>query len=265
MNQKSYKFGEKLPISATIICYNEESNIEETLKSLDFVDEIIIVDSYSTDKTIEVVSKYTSKIFYKKFEDFSSQRNFALSKVSNNWVMRIDADEVLPEKLIKRLYDIVNKDDCSHKKVYKVARKVNFMGRLIKHSHWGDKPCHFLFNFNNFKYKNAVHELPNIEGVEQIVLKNAYFIHNTYKNISSMIRKTDQYSTIKAKQLFDKNVKVSSFHLLIKPAYRFLFHFIIHFGFLDGRRGYIIARMKALEVYWRYLKCWRLQEGESFD
>jgi len=261
----NYKLDEKLPISATIICYNEELNIEETLKSLYFIDEIIIVDSHSTDKTIDIVSKYTSKIFYKKFEDFSSQRDFAVSKVSNKWVMRIDADEVLPEKLIKRLYDIVNKDDCSKKKVYKVARKVNFMGRLIKHSNWRDKPCHFLFNFNDFKYKNKVHETPNIKDVERIVLKNAYFIHNTYKNISSMIRKTDQYSTLKAIRLFEKNTKISRFHFVIKPLHRFMFHYIYNFGFLDGRQGYVIAKMKALEVYWRYLKCWRLQEGESID
>jgi len=265
MSQKSYKFGEKLPISATIICYNEESNIEETLRSLDFVDEIVVVDSYSTDKTIEIVSKYSDKIYYNKFQDFSSQRNIALSKVSNNWVMRIDSDEVISTELKQRIYDILNSDDCSKQIVYKTALKNMFMGRLIKHSNWGGKPVHFLYNFNQFKYKNAVHELPDIKGVDEIVLKNVYLIHNTYKGVDVMFRKTDQYSTIKAKQLFEKNAKVSSFHLLIKPAYRFLFHYIIHFGFLDGRQGFIIARMKALEVYWRYLKCWRLQEGESLD
>ncbi|RXQ94472.1 glycosyltransferase family 2 protein [Ancylomarina salipaludis] len=265
MNRKNYKFGEKLPISATIICYNEESNIEETLKSLDFIDEIIVIDSYSTDKTIEIVSRYTDKIYYNKFKDFSDQRNIALSKVSNNWVMRIDSDEIITPSLKQKIYDILNQDDCSRQIVYKTALKNMFMGRLIKHSNWGGKPVHFLYNFNHFKYKNAVHELPDITETQEIVLKNVYLIHNTYKGVTVMFRKTDQYSTIKAKQLFDKQVKITPFHLAIKPTYRFIFHYLLNLGFLDGRQGFIIAKMKALEVYWRYLKCWRLQKGETID
>lgn len=261
---KLYNMTNKLPISATIITLNEERDIEKLLKSLHFVDEIILVDSYSTDKTVEIAKKYTDKVYLREFKNFSDQRNFALSKATNKWIMRVDGDEAITPELEEKIRDIVKKDDGSTKKCYMVKWKFRFMNGNLKYSQIGNHYVHFLMNNNDFQYRKAVHESPDIPDWESVKIKGVRLYHDTFKSTERYIEKMNLYSSLRTKDLLKKNPNVTM-GLLFKPTYRFFYHFIMNLGFLDGFPGYMFAKMQALECRLRFIKFREFKENNSKD
>lgn len=248
-------------LTVVIISLDEEERIEQTLDSVCFADEIIIVDGISTDRTVEIARKYTDKIIERKFENFSFQRNFALSMATNKWVFVIDCDEIVTPELRAEIEDVVA-SDAEPDTAYLIGRDNIFMDKRLKFSGVRNDKVIRLFP-NNIRYKiTRVHEIPEI-GHMKVKRLEGRIQHMTYKSYGSMLQKIDHYSTLKALDMFEAGYNPTYFKMIFKPMFRFFRHFIIQCGFLDGKRGFIIAYIRALEVFQRLTKVWRMNQGED--
>lgn len=248
-------------IKALIITYNEERNLEELISNLSFVDEIIIVDSLSTDKTEEIARKSSKIKFYKNdFKDYSNQRNYALNKAKNSWVLFLDADERIDEALKNEILEIVakNKIDTAYyfnRRFYFDKKPIYFCGLQ------SDKNIRLFYNSEEVFYTGYVHEkLQNKSKTE--VLKNT-LIHYSYEDYDSYKSKMERYGVLKAHEKFDKGKRSSLFLTFIHPIYTFCNKFFIRLGILDGKKGAILCYLMAYSVYVRYIHLNKLQNKKT--
>lgn len=242
-----------MKITALAITLNEAEVIESFLQSLWFVDEIIIVDSFSTDKTVQLASKVDNVTIYKrKFDDFSAQKNFAISKAKNDWIIFFDPDEEITKQLGQEIVSTLKNPTSI---AYFVKRDLYFMEKRIKYSGFQTDWIVRLFNKNNCKYDgNLVHEVLKTEG-RTSKLKTR-LPHHTYKNFDNYTNKLQRYSALQAQMLFDKKKKPSLAEFFFRPFYRFWHQYIIRLGILDGKEGLILAYINAFSVFRRYVYLW---------
>lgn len=240
-------------ISALAITYNEESNIESYIESLSFADEIIIVDSYSTDQTVALAKKHHVTVVERKFDNFSAQKNYALSLAKNDWIVFFDLDEKISDTLANEIVTKVNSSNPL--KAYKVKRNFYFMGKRIKYSGFQTDKVVRLFNKNYCKYNgNSVHE--TIVTSEKIGFLKNTSNHQTYKSFDNYNLKLSQYSKLQAEQLFKKNIRPNMYHFLFRPWYRFMHQYFLRLGFLDGKEGFILCYVHGFSVFKRYIQLW---------
>lgn len=240
-------------ISALAITYNEESNIESYIESLSFADEIIIVDSFSTDNTVALAKKYNVTVVQRAFDNFSAQKNYAISLAKNDWIVFFDLDEKISKPLAKEIVSIVNFENPL--KAYKIKRHFFFMGKRIKYSGFQTDKVVRLFNKNYCKYNgNSVHE--TIVTSEKIGLLKNTSDHDTYKGFDNYNQKLSQYSKLQAEQLFKKNVRPNMYHFIFRPCYRFMHQYFLRLGILDGKEGFILCYVHAFSVFKRYIQLW---------
>ncbi len=242
-------------ITALAITYNEEENVERYFESLSFADEIIFVDSQSTDKTIEIAERLGVKVIQRKFDDFSNQRNFAIEQASNDWILFFDLDEIISKDLEIEIKSILKKPN--DKVAFYIRRKFYFMGKLIKYGGWQNDKAIRLFNKHHCRYNgNLVHELVQSTGKTGI-LKNK-LDHYSYKNFDNYNDKLNLYSKLQAENLFLLKQKPNLYHFFIRPTYRFLWQYIFRLGLLDGKTGFILAYIHSFSVFKRYLQLWMM-------
>ncbi len=242
-------------LSIVIITKNEESNIGRCLKSVRWADEIVIIDSGSTDRTLEICRDYSCVITSSEWLGFGRTKQLAVSTASNNWLFSIDADEEMTPELADKIRRILS--DNSHKNGYRIRRMSFYLGKLIRHSGWNrDYPLR-LFNrkYGNFNEKD-VHESVEIEG--DIGKLNEPLLHYTYPTISSHLIKMDRYTSIGAEVLSQKGKKVSIAGAVSRGMVKFIKMYIIQAGIMDGREGLVLALNSAYGVYLKYLKLWKL-------
>jgi len=240
-------------ISALAITYNEEANIEKFIKSLSFADEIIIVDSNSTDKTVSIAKELGAKVMVRDFDNFSNQKNFALQQANHEWIVFFDLDEAISQELTEEIkFSIANPETTD---AFQVKRNFYFMGKHIKYSGFQNDSVIRVFKKNKAKYSsNLVHETLKIEGhIETLKHK---IDHHSYKGFDHYNNKLTQYSKLQAQALYDKNIRPNLYHFLIRPCYRFWHQYLIRLGFLDGKEGFILAYTSAFAVFKRYLYLW---------
>lgn len=246
MNQK---------ISACIITLNEEDNIKTCLSSLNFVDEIILVDSGSTDQTLKIAEEFTKvKIFYRKFDNYINQKNFCIEQTSHEWILSLDADEEVSENLKSEIQNL-NLDESMDG--YFIPRLTYYLGKWIYHSGW--YPNFQLRFFKKSKGKFAgilVHETVQISG-QVHHLKNPLH-HYSYKNISDHLKFIDRYSDLCADEKFKKGKNSGVFIAIIKSVWKFIFMYFIKFGFLDGKVGLIISILGSYYNFLKYIKIYEL-------
>ena len=245
-------------ISAIIPTLNEEIHIADAIKSVSFADEIIVIDSFSTDKTLAIAAQHNVKIIKRKFDDFSSQKNFAISQAKHSWIYILDADERVTPKVEKEILAAV-KNPKGFVGFY-VHRSFYFAGKHIKFGGCQSDKVVRLFLKEHCVYEGVVHETIVSNG-KLGFFKNR-IEHFSYKNFDHYISKMNHYGALRAKQYFEKRKRINYlFHIVIKPAARFCIHYFIRLGFLDGFPGYIFARAQAYGVYSRYIKLWLLKRG----
>lgn len=242
-------------ISALAITLNEAEVIENFVKSLWFADEIIIVDSFSTDATVALASQHEKvKVVKRKFDNFSEQKNFAISQATNDWVVFFDPDE----EITKAMADEVLKTLATPKAIaYFVKRELYFMGKRIKYSGFQTDWVIRIFNKNHCSYDgNLVHETLDANGATAKL--KTRLPHHTYKNFDDYTGKLHRYSALQARMLYDKGKKPNLFHFLFRPCYRFWHQYILRLGILDGKEGFILAYINAFSVFKRYVNLWLL-------
>jgi len=247
-------------ITAIIITYNEEKNIRRCLESLSWVDEIVVVDSFSQDRTKEIASSFTDKIFDLEWQGFGKQKEFARTKASYDWVLSIDADEVVPEKLREEIKNIINKNNPLDG--YYIPRLSNFLGRWIKHGGWYPDYVLRLFKKDKARFdESLVHEKLILEGKTGF-LKNE-ILHYTDPDISHYLSKMDKYTTLSAQKLLAEGKSVTLFDLLFRPVAIFFKMYLFKSGFLDGWQGFLLASFSSFHVFVKYAKLWHLRKSLS--
>jgi len=250
-------------LSALVITYNEEQNIDDLIDNLSFADEIIIVDSFSSDKTVAKIKQHKNvTLIQNKFINFSEQRNFALQYANHEWVLFIDADERISPKL---KHEIINNINNTEKNIvaYEIYRKFYYKKKLVRFSGWQTDKVYRLYKKSHVSFKSNlfVHELLDING-EVGVLKEKikHFSFDSYEDYKN---KMTHYATLRAEELFIKKLTPNIFHFYIKPLYRFLNHYFIRLGFLDGKKGFIISYLSSYYVRHRYVILAKRQEQEK--
>jgi glycosyltransferase involved in cell wall biosynthesis len=241
-------------ISAIIPTLNEEIHIAEAIKSVSFADEIIVIDSFSTDKTIEIAEKLNVKIIKRKFDDFSSQKNHAIKQAKYNWIYILDADERVTSKVKKEILEAVKKPKDFVG--FYVRRTFYFCGRKVNYSGFQRDNVIRLFLKEHCKYSGLVHE-KIISNGKIGFLKNK-IDHFSYRNYDHYISKLNHYAAIRAEELHESGKKVNIYHVMVKPGARFFIHYFIRLGFLDGFTGFLVAKTQAYGVLTRYIKLWLL-------
>lgn len=239
-------------ITALAITFNEEDNIKRYVESLSFADEIIIVDSYSTDRTEEIAGQMNVKFIKNKFVDFSSQRNFAIQQAKNDWILFFDLDEIVTPELeaeIKRTVALENRAAA-----YFVKRKFHFMGKHIRFGGWQSDKAVRLFNKKECTYTGLVHEVISTTGkVETLKEKVDHFSYKSFDNYNG---KLNLYSKLQAETLYKKKRRPNAYHFFFRPFYRFTWQYFYRLGILDGKEGFILAYVHAFSVFKRYLQLW---------
>lgn len=231
-----------LPITALITTYNVEHCIEACLKSLSgWLDEILVVDSFSTDRTLEIVSRYTPNVLQHEYISQAAQCNWAIPRAKNEWVLLIDSDEVVSPELRQEIIELFRKEPDQDG--YWIYRKNYLLGRHIKHSGWGKDSVLRLFKRDLARYpEKRVHAEISLEKTG--VLKGN-LEHHTVASISSWASKINTYSSLKAQDKYDKGFPFPYLQLLIRPPWRFFKDVFLRLGFLDGWRGFLIAGMSS--------------------
>ncbi|OGC82509.1 MAG: hypothetical protein A2W07_01875 [candidate division Zixibacteria bacterium RBG_16_43_9] len=245
-------------ISAIVITYNEEKNIQRCLESLSWADEIVVVDSFSQDRTKDIASSFTDKIFDLEWQGFGKQKEIARTKASYDWVLSVDADEVVSEKLREEIKSVINKNDSSDG--YYIPRRSNFLGRWIKHSGWYPDYVLRLFRKHQTRFDDSpVHEKLILDGKAGF-LRNE-IRHYTDPDISHYLLKMDKYTTLSAKKLLAEGKSLTLFDLLFRPMAIFFKMYLFKSGFLDGWQGFLLACFSSFHVFVKYAKLWHLRKS----
>lgn len=287
-------------LSIVIITYNEEANLGRTLESARSLvretnGEIIIVDSGSTDRTIEIAKSFGAKVYSEAWRGYAAQKNSAIEKASGNWILSLDADEALDEDLQKNLiglcdameiYDQLRRDEKAspimlgdaRSEIEKyldrkmrddfsgfwIRRKNFFLGRWIKHGgFWPDPKLRFFKRGAGTFEDRAVHEDLKVNGPATHI-KSGVLLHHAYPTLSSYIEHMNRYSSLGAEMAVAKGKRGFSFlNVVVRPGLTFLYNYFLRLGFLDGREGLLLHLYHSVYVSWKYARVWELTKTRS--
>jgi glycosyltransferase involved in cell wall biosynthesis len=238
-------------ISATIITYNEQDNLPRALGSLACCDEVVIVDSGSTDQTIELARRAGARVVERPWPGYAQQKNFAARQAANDWILALDADETLSEDLQQELRAL--KQQGSRFDAYSCPRLAQYRGKWIRHSGWyPDRKVRFYDRRKARWVGDYVHESVRVEGSLGALQGN--LLHYTCPTLSRHIASVNRYTTLAAQEMAALGGTVSLARLLAAPPWAFVRSYLLQRGFLDGREGFLIAAMAAFYVFAKYAK-----------
>lgn len=241
-----------LPISVVIVTRDEERNIEDALKSVADAKEIIIVDSFSTDRTVELCKQYTDKVFQHEWQGFARQKQTAVDYAEGPWVLILDADERVTPDLKS---EIIQNIEHSNYVGYYLPRENYFIGKWIKHSGWWPDNTLRLFKKDKGRLESReVHEKVVVEG--NVGYLKYPLKHYTYRRISDFVERMERYSTLAAIEIRKNSGRSGLFSLTAKPLATFIKMFILRLGFLDGTRGLLLAILYSYYTFLKYAKTW---------
>jgi glycosyltransferase involved in cell wall biosynthesis len=240
-------------ISAVIITKNESKYIKMCLESLKFAGEIIIIDDFSSDKTIDIARDFTDKIYQRHLDNFAAQRNFGIEKAKGEWILSLDGDEVVSEELAEEL-SLINKNTNIIQKGFYVPFRQYFFGKEIKYGGWHPDYHMRFFRKGWGRWEKPVHEELVIKGKTGRL--EGHLIHYLYENISEFINKINFYTS---KDVEEGNVDGNILKTFLAPPKVFLYRYIFRQGFRDGRYGLIIALFMSFYVLILRLKKWEKQ------
>jgi glycosyltransferase involved in cell wall biosynthesis len=246
-----------MKITATVITLNEEHNIADALDSLSWADEIIVVDSESTDRTVEIARGFTDRVFVRPWPGYSAQKNFAAEQAANDWIFSLDADERVSKELaleVQRLKAGAEPDSAG----FELSRLTFYLGRWIKYSGWSPDFKRRLYDRKRARWRgDFVHETLEVDGkVERL---SGELLHYTVRDASEHHLRMDRYTTLGAEQAYSKGKRASVLSLLISPAVVFLRSYVLKLGLLDGIPGLAIARFAAHYEFLKNLKLWEMR------
>ncbi|HEY1250186.1 MAG TPA: glycosyltransferase family 2 protein [Thermoanaerobaculia bacterium] len=245
-------------LTAIITTFNEEVNIQACLESLGFADEILLVDSFSTDRTLAVAraaagGRLPLKIVQHEYFGSAAQKNWAMDQVESPWILIVDSDERVPEPLAREILALLEKGpDARH---YFIRRENFFLGTLIRHSGWSTDKVVRLFERGATRYPNRrVHADLAIDGPAP-TLAHA-MLHETYRSLDQALEKIHRYATWAAADAYRAGRSPGVFELAVRPAWRFFRMYVVQAGFLDGRHGLVLCALQAYGVFLKWARVW---------
>ena len=239
-------------ITATVITLNEEHNIAAALESLSWADEVIVVDSESTDKTVEIARRFTDRVIVRPWPGYSAQKNFAAENAANDLIFSLDADERVSDELRAALVELKRKD-TSDFAGFEVNRRSFYLGRWIKHSGWNPDYKIRLYDRRRARWTgDFVHETLDVNG--SITRLNGDLLHYTVRNASEHHLRMDRYTTLAAEKSYQEGKNASFMSLLFSPALVFFRSYFLKLGFLDGIPGLAIALFASHYQFLKTLK-----------
>ena len=241
-------------LSVVIITFNEEVNLARCIDSVtNIADELIIVDSNSTDNTLAIAGKYNATIIQRAFTGYADQKEFATRQASHNWILSLDADEEVTPELEKSINDVKRSPKYN---VYAMPRLTNYCGKWIRHCGWyPDKQTRLYNRTKGVWAKKQVHEhwQMNDQGEQSGLLKGD-LQHYSFRSISEHLKKIEKYSELAAKQAASQGKSASLFKIWASPKWHFFIEYFIKLGLLDGFYGYIICKLSAHATFIKYSK-----------
>jgi glycosyltransferase involved in cell wall biosynthesis len=260
-------------LSVVLITQNEETNLGRTLESVlplvgngkvgDGTGEILIVDSGSTDRTLEIAMSFGAKVFHEPWKGFAAQKNSALEKASCNWVLQLDADEALEPELCRELQELLASGPALAG--FFIPRKNFFLGRWIRHGGFYPDPKLRLIRRGAGKFEEyGAHPTIKLnDGLKAGAVKHA-LLHNAYPTLRGYIDHMNSYSSMGAMVAVERGHRsFSLLDIVIRPWLTFLYNYVFRLGFLDGREGLLLHLYHAVYVSWKYAKAWELARTKS--
>jgi glycosyltransferase involved in cell wall biosynthesis len=241
-------------LSVYIICYNNEDKIKDCLESVKWAEDIVVLDSFSTDKTVEICRQYTDRIYQEKFNGFGKLRNAALSYTKYDWILSVDTDERVTEDLKNEIFTLLDKGPGAD--AYYVPRKTFFLDKWIKHCGWyPDYRQPQFFNKNKMKYKDQlVHESYELDG--KVGYMKEHVIQYPFFSLDQYLVKMDRYSSLRAKEMHEKGIKFNIFNLIVNPLAMFFRMYVQKAGFMDGKEGFMLSLLYSYYTMIKYIKLW---------
>jgi len=246
-------------LSVVIITKNEEENIKQCLESVKWADEIIVVDSFSTDKTVEIAKQYTKKIFLNdNSKCINLNKNLGMEKATGDWILVLDADEIVTPKLAAKLKEILRKDD-KHFDGYSVIRECNFLGKWMRHGGWYEYEPKMVRKGKG-SYPKGLHDALRIDG-KVGYLENS-LLHYNFKTVSEWINKMDFYTALEANEMEEKGLKFSVGPAFYSPIGVFFRQYFSKAGFKDGLHGFTAAIFAAFYDFVKHAKLWEKRKSK---
>ena len=249
-----------LKLSATIITFNEERNVARVIESLRCCDEVLVLDSGSHDRTVEVASKLGARVVESSWHGYAAQKNIAAELASYDWVLSLDADESLSEALEAEIWQIKKNGPNFHG--YTVPRLAQYLGRWILHSGWYPDRKVRLFDRRKARWVGEfVHESVKVEG--PVGHLNSNLLHFTCDSLSEHLRSIDRYTTLAAQEMVARGESADLARLLFDPPWTFFQTYVLRAGFLDGFEGVAIAYMAGFYNFVKYAKAHYMSPGRK--
>ncbi len=240
-----------MKIAATIITLNEERNIARAMESLRCCDQVVVLDSGSVDRTVELASNLGAKVVEQSWPGYANQKNRAADFADHDWILSLDADEALSEGLEGEIWNLKKKGPTFD--AYTMPRLAQYMGRWILHSGWYPDRKVRLYNRHKAKWVgDFVHESVKVEGTVGHLESN--LLHFTCDSLSEHLKTLDRYTTLAAEELVARETKIGLNKLILDPAWTFVRTYFFQLGFLDGLEGLTIAHMAAVYTFLKYAK-----------
>ncbi len=244
-------------LSVIVITHEEERNIGECLSSVAWADDLVVVDSGSRDRTVEIAREFTSKVFTAEWKGYAATKELALAKSSHEWVLWLDADERVTPELADEIRRAIASPQAPAG--YEVARKAFFLGKWIRHCGWYPGYVVRLFRKSHAQFNDSrVHERLIVRG--ETARLNHPLTHYTDDSLYHYFEKFNRYTTLAAEDTLERRGpgSFSLLDLLVRPPYLFVKMYLLRLGFLDGIHGLILSLLSASYVFCKYAKCWDL-------
>jgi glycosyltransferase involved in cell wall biosynthesis len=247
-------------LSVIVTTFNEEINIAECLESVMWADEILLVDSYSTDRTLEIARRYPIRVEQREYFGSAAQKNWSLDQVTSEWVLIIDADERVPDPLAEEILRALGSEPPVNG--FYIRRENVFIDEVIRHSGWSTDKVVRLFRRDKGRYPNRrVHADLEIAGPVPI-LRNP-FLHYTFRSFDQYFRKFLNYAEWGAAQAWRDGRKAGLIEIGCRPAWRFFRMYVVQLGFLDGLHGLVLCALQAFGVFLKYARLWEYRIREK--
>jgi glycosyltransferase involved in cell wall biosynthesis len=247
-------------VSVIITTFNEEVNVGECIESALWADEILLVDSFSKDRTLEIARRYPITILEREYFGSAAQKNWAIDRVQNDWVLIIDADERVPEALAREILTVLATGPRVNG--FYIRRENVFIDKVIRHSGWSTDKVVRLFRKDKGRYPNRrVHADLEIEG-EVPVLQHG-FLHYTFRTFDQYFPKFLNYAEWGAAQAFRDGRRAGIVELVFRPWWRFVRTYVLQLGVLDGVHGFVLCVLQAFGVFLKYARLWEYRIRET--
>ena len=257
---------ERLPVSVIITTYNEERNIADCIESVLWADEIYLVDSYSTDRTLEIAQQYPITIRRRQYYGSAAQKNWSICRVSNDWVLILDADERVTDELAREILELLTRTPSYNG--YYIRRRNIMTDKVIRHSGWSTDKVIRLFHRDHGRYPNRrVHADVDIDGT--IPTLKHKLVHYTFRSFDTYLEKTLNYAQWGAAQSYLEGRRAGFFEIFGRPVWRLIRTYFLQLGFLDGLHGLVVCGLQAYGSFLKYawLGDYRVREemGEKVE